>query len=193
MEKNPEEKTVLADRLKLVLESREMKSYDLAKILEVSSSRVSDWLRAKAKPSSKNLLLISEKLGVDVNWLLHGKGEMYARPFQSEIDAVEETFRMQLPVADFSRAQSPIEFGMEMGELQFHMNKLRELLGRCLVRNKSGVISISSKDQREIVDTLCDVISLFTDDDLIVLRRVIEREQRRRSSPPNDPPINRAK
>lgn len=69
----------IPNRFKLLLETKGFKQADLARILGKSKGNIGDFIRGKSKPSAEFLSLLAEKLDVNINWLLTGKGKMFTK------------------------------------------------------------------------------------------------------------------
>lgn len=59
------------NRLKVVFAEHEIKSVEVAKLLEVSTNTVSNWVNNKTQPNAKDFLKIAEHLDVDVRTLIN--------------------------------------------------------------------------------------------------------------------------
>lgn len=67
----------LADRLKIALEAKGLKQIDLVKATGAKGSSVSNWLSGKTKNlKGDNLVKAASLLGVSIDWLADGIGEM---------------------------------------------------------------------------------------------------------------------
>jgi len=64
---------LITERIFAVLKEQNKSQGDLAKALEIRDATVSDWKRNKTTPSAATVGLISEFLGVSVDYLVLGK------------------------------------------------------------------------------------------------------------------------
>jgi len=60
----------------------------LGKALGVTDSAISRVLKGQTLPSSKILIPLGEKLGISIDWILFGAGDMFINP--SELNAVKK-------------------------------------------------------------------------------------------------------
>lgn len=60
----------------------------LGKSLGVTDSAISRVLKGQTLPSSKILIPLGEKLGISIDWILFGVGDMFINP--SELNAVKK-------------------------------------------------------------------------------------------------------
>lgn len=67
----------------------DMNQQELAKILKVSQSVISDIERGSREPSRQILVYLAEKYNVDLNWLLLGKSTENADNTDKEIERLE--------------------------------------------------------------------------------------------------------
>lgn len=67
----------IKDRLKLIIDAKNISKADMSRILEFNEGSISNYFSGKEYPGRKFLTLLIEKLDVNVNWLLTGKGEMF--------------------------------------------------------------------------------------------------------------------
>lgn len=67
----------ISEKLILILKEKELKAVNLAEILGKSSGYVSNILNGDNNPGIEVLTLLNEKLNVNINWLLTGKGSMF--------------------------------------------------------------------------------------------------------------------
>lgn len=74
----------IGQRFKTLLFKLDLTAKKLANELNIAQSTVSKFISEDTLPSAKVLIPLGEKLNVNINWLLFGKGEMF-------IDS--ETFR----------------------------------------------------------------------------------------------------
>lgn len=64
------------ERIKSVMFFFRKSGTDLAKDLGITKSTITRTLKGETLPSSKLLIPLGEKLGVSIDWLLFGEGEM---------------------------------------------------------------------------------------------------------------------
>lgn len=90
--------TTIADRLQNVVTSFHKTVKDIAAETGLPYRTLLGYLRAEREPNSEGLEKIS-RLGVNLNWLLTGEGEM----FLSTVDPKDEQYRTpHAPKSDFS-------------------------------------------------------------------------------------------
>ena len=66
---------IFSHRIKQVRSQLNLSQKDFAEKIGVDQARVSRWEKEKSLPSSSSLIEIA-RLGVNINWLLTGEGEM---------------------------------------------------------------------------------------------------------------------
>ncbi len=69
----------IKDRLLMFVNALDIKRSDFAKTIEVTPGNLSDWVNRKkaSKPSASAMARINECYGLNLNWLLTGKGGMF--------------------------------------------------------------------------------------------------------------------
>lgn len=68
----------LKDRLRLILDEQNIKQKDLADVIKVTESYVSNMLKGKRNNISESLaLLLEQKYGYSSRWILTGEGERF--------------------------------------------------------------------------------------------------------------------
>lgn len=75
----------VGDRLKYVLELKDVTPYKIGKDIPVSRAMIGNYISGENEPSVKNIILIAEYLGVNLNWLLTGKGDIFQNKEESEV------------------------------------------------------------------------------------------------------------
>lgn len=68
----------IANRIKELMEENKVKGPGFAKLAGVSRAAVSSWMRGRDKPGRDALLALQKKIGVNPDWLLHGKNPKYS-------------------------------------------------------------------------------------------------------------------
>jgi transcriptional regulator with XRE-family HTH domain len=89
-------KMTVGERLRWLMEFREIKQTELAPRIGITQSGISNLVTDSArKPSAPTLLAIAEELRCSPNWLLDGKGDPFAWAPLTSPDQVEliEAFR----------------------------------------------------------------------------------------------------
>jgi SOS-response transcriptional repressor LexA len=69
----------IKDRLLMFINALDIKRSEFSKSIEITSGNLSDWLNRKknSKPSASAMVRINECYGLNINWLLTGKGGMF--------------------------------------------------------------------------------------------------------------------
>ncbi|GIN57934.1 hypothetical protein J8TS2_22530 [Lederbergia ruris] len=65
-------KLSIGSRIRQIRKEKQMTLKEFSQLLDVPISSISSWERGANVPSSQNLKLLSEKTGVDSNWILYG-------------------------------------------------------------------------------------------------------------------------
>ncbi|TFD95502.1 helix-turn-helix domain-containing protein [Dysgonomonas capnocytophagoides] len=94
----------VGDRLKYVLELKDVTPYKIGKDTPVSRAMIGNYISGENEPSVKNIILIAEYLGVNLNWLLTGKGDIFQNKVESEdsgykLDNNEKQSTVNEPIA----------------------------------------------------------------------------------------------
>jgi transcriptional regulator with XRE-family HTH domain len=94
----------VGDRLKYVLELKDVTPYKIGKDIPVSRAMIGNYISGENEPSVKNIILIAEYLGVNLNWLLTGKGDIFQNKEESEasgykLDNNEKQSTVNEPIA----------------------------------------------------------------------------------------------
>ncbi|MDY0151928.1 MAG: S24 family peptidase [Candidatus Cloacimonas sp.] len=71
---------MIHDRIKSIRTTLRIKQIEMAKILEMNPSAISQMESGRTKPSLETLIDIAEKLKVDLHWLITGEGRMFNKP-----------------------------------------------------------------------------------------------------------------
>lgn len=79
-------KVFLGKRLKEVRGVKQLKLFELASLLNMSQGYLSCVENGKRRFTQENLVLLSEKLNVNIQWLLTGEGEMFMAGSHNRID-----------------------------------------------------------------------------------------------------------
>lgn len=66
-----------SERLHQMMLEKGFTKYRLSKDLKISATTISNYLNNKTKPDMTKLEVLSDHLGVNRAWLLHGEGEKY--------------------------------------------------------------------------------------------------------------------
>lgn len=74
---NPEPTTKLGERLRNALNERDLSQVNLAHMLGVSPTQVSDWIHGRYRPTKATRRLIADLLRVSEKWLTEGAGPIY--------------------------------------------------------------------------------------------------------------------
>lgn len=103
------------ERLKELVLKLDVKQYQFAKSIGVSSATVSDWLNTtNVNPSIESLVRISESHNINLQWLLTGTGSMYIeRPRPREGSPVSDRIITLPVVADIAAG-----IGIEAEEIE---------------------------------------------------------------------------
>ena len=64
-----------------------------AELLRINPSYLNRWVNDGSLPSAEHLANMAEKLNVNINWLLTGKGPMYIDKSQSPVETPELSLR----------------------------------------------------------------------------------------------------
>ena len=67
----------MKERFDLLLKTLKINAATLAKEIKVSRPAITRIIKGEVEPSSKILVPIGEKLGVNIDWLLFGRGNMF--------------------------------------------------------------------------------------------------------------------
>lgn len=67
----------IPERLNIILKKKSLKPADLARILGKSKGNITNILKGDVKPGAEFLFLLNQNLGVSIDWLLTGKGNMF--------------------------------------------------------------------------------------------------------------------
>lgn len=154
-----------SDRLAQLIKHSGKKKAEFSRIINVSQGNLSDWLNKRSQPDGLILIRLYEEFGVNIKWLMTGKGQMF-------VSSLEQNTTQSLGQA---RAE----------DFESKIYRLRDLLGRCFVRDESGkVIRVSPADKRELVDLIAELVPLFSSEELIIIKWAIEKEQIKRQSEP---------
>lgn len=65
----------IGDRIRIIMDSTNLKQAGFADELKVTQSSVSMWLSGKTNPSSQTIQQICDKFGYNPEWLTTGEGE----------------------------------------------------------------------------------------------------------------------
>lgn len=68
----------LGERLQEVVSAKKLLNKDLANIMGIKSQTLTSYIRGQAAPKPPALVQLHRKLGIDINWLLTGRGDMLA-------------------------------------------------------------------------------------------------------------------
>lgn len=109
-------------RIKELLYKLDKSSTDLAKELDVTQSTITRTTKGDTLPSSKMLIPMGEKLNVNINWLLFGKGSMFMDGAENEISQGESTDSAQ----DLSSEVERLE--RENKQLREHLKDKEEII-----------------------------------------------------------------
>jgi SOS-response transcriptional repressor LexA len=71
---------MIHERIKSIRTALKIKQIEMAKMLNVNPSAVSQMESGRTKPSLETLIDIAEKLKVDLHWLITGEGRMFNTP-----------------------------------------------------------------------------------------------------------------
>lgn len=126
-----------SDRLNYLLESTGKKKTELAKLLSVSDAAIWKLCNGKSNPSKQTITMISERFGVNENWLLTGEGEMQA-PKSKEAELAEITAQL------FKKSQTDEQtynFIMQLSEILLDMNEAQMQLVFDAIRKLNAAIS----------------------------------------------------
>jgi len=77
-------KKEIGKRLRIVRESKGISQVELGNHLGIQFQHVSKYERGESVPTWENLIKLIELLGVNINWLLTGKGKMFLTPLGYE-------------------------------------------------------------------------------------------------------------
>lgn len=79
----------LGERISFAIKELNITKKKFAESLSISPGNLSDWINParKSNPTADALIRINELYGIDITWLLTGKGEM--RRQDSSLDSVE--------------------------------------------------------------------------------------------------------
>lgn len=90
----------------------------VAKFAGTGETAVSKWRRGVGMPDSNRLADMAERLGVSVNWLWTGQGEMSVT--QKEDEAFKELLTLYLSLSDTQRQQLKVsaEIMLELSKRQ---------------------------------------------------------------------------
>ena len=73
-------------RIKQIRLSMNINQTSYAELTNTSQSNISKYERGELKPTLEFLISLHEKLNVNINWVLTGKGSMFNHDVQSDID-----------------------------------------------------------------------------------------------------------
>lgn len=68
----------IAKRLKEVMEHKGLNIKTFAELLDIPYRTLQNYLLNERAPSAEVLIKVSDKLNVDLNWLMRGEGEMFS-------------------------------------------------------------------------------------------------------------------
>ena len=88
------------ERLKKILEERGLTAYKVSKETGIAQTSFSDWKKGKSKPSAEKIKILSDYLGVSLEYLLGGNDE-------AEFDNNLE------PISGFASAEDAVKFILE--------------------------------------------------------------------------------
>ncbi len=75
----------IGERLKFIRQDKKLTAKKLAEILNIPVRTIGGYERNENPPNEKFLKLLSEKLNVNINWLLTGYGSIYEKLILNEI------------------------------------------------------------------------------------------------------------
>lgn len=123
------------DRLKKILDERGLTAYKVSKDTGIAQTSFSDWKKGKSKPSAEKIKILSDYLGVSLEYLLGGNAdEMLSNPepfsgFDSAEDAIK--FILEQPmVAQFGGYDLDKMTDEEIIEFANDVAGMIELLGK---------------------------------------------------------------
>lgn len=65
-----------SERLLSIIKKLDKKKSEFAKEINVSPGNLSDWLSGRSQPDGIILIRLNEKFGINIDWLMTGKGEL---------------------------------------------------------------------------------------------------------------------
>lgn len=74
----------IGDRIRIIMESNNLKQSGFAEALGVNQSSVSMWLSGKSNPSSQTIQQICDKFSYNPEWLSTGEGEPILQKSRSD-------------------------------------------------------------------------------------------------------------
>ena len=77
--------STVSERFKEVIQRLNLSRKEISEEIGVRAQTIGDYCSAKARPSSKVLIVLAEKYGINLNWLLVGQGEMFSDPLKQDL------------------------------------------------------------------------------------------------------------
>lgn len=77
MESKHDEILSIGDRINFIIESKNLKKTDFARITSISKTHISDVINNKEKLSPSTIKLICKIFDVNEDWLINGEGDIY--------------------------------------------------------------------------------------------------------------------
>jgi transcriptional regulator with XRE-family HTH domain len=121
------------DRLKEAMKKTGYTQQKLATKIGVDQGTISHYVRGVSEPDINRVAEIGDALGINLNWLLLGKGEMLVEAIEKIIDQRVETEKKQL-LKEKARAES--EDKVLQREIENLDKEEQELLLRFLAKRR---------------------------------------------------------
>mgnify|MGYP001585774291 CR=1 FL=1 len=87
---------MMKERIKRARGERGWSQAELARRMSVTQPSVAEWESGRKAPNMKNLMSLAKLLGVGLEWLSTGRGEMRSPPAYS-VDEAAATYEWMLP------------------------------------------------------------------------------------------------
>ena len=123
-------------RLKKVLESKGLKIKEVAELCDIPYRTLQNYLLGEREPSAKALSTIGTQLGVSLDWLLTGEGQMYknAPPPEQQLQALTPKERALLELfkelsdKDQREIYQDAEQKKHMSDLERELKELKSIV-----------------------------------------------------------------
>jgi DNA-binding XRE family transcriptional regulator len=157
----------MKDRIRQIMESMHMTQNVFAQFVEMSPASLSSIYTGRTQPTLNTVMAIKKKIpNINTDWLLSGKGEMYASSSDRQADPAEGKKTIGAGLFDESFATSPSSSPMLSFATSSDRPKepVQEMQHSNSVRNTRQIsvpeaVKIADKPQRRVVE-----IRVFYDD-----------------------------
>ncbi len=106
-------------RIKMLRKEENLKQIEFSKRLLISQSYLSGLENGNEVPTSKLIKLIGLEFGVNLNWLLEGKGEMYDAVYENDKSYLAEISNSALlTIMNLLNTKSNVKYGFYANSLE---------------------------------------------------------------------------